>query len=194
MLFHKFKSLHKIETHKEVLYKFLILLSVLVLYFIYLSVEYGILTGGTVAILTWSFFVLCTPVADAGFLLDLPIRLLFGFRMLYSEIIVWSIAIFINSYALLYSQAAYDKTVLTLLLKKILLTPFPFWSVFLLSGVGTFLSIYFGDEMLDVLRHRDRVKYHQHAFKMKIVGLIGLFLLIFFAYYFLLESLNIQIN
>ena len=97
MLFHKFKSLHKIETHKEVLYKFLILLSVLVLYFIYLSVEYGILTGGTVAILTWSFFVLCTPVADAGFLLDLPIRLLFGFRMLYSEIIVWSIAIFINS-------------------------------------------------------------------------------------------------
>jgi len=194
MLFHKFKSLHKIETHKEILYKFFILLSVLVLYFGYMSVEYGILTGGLVAALTWSFFVLCTPIADAGFLLDLPIRLLFGFRMLYSEFLVWVIAIAINGYAILYNQEAYDKTVLTMLFKEILLTPFPYWSVLVLSGLGTFLSIYFGDEMLDVLRHRDRVKYHQHAFKLKIIGLISLFLLIFFAYYFLLASLNLQIN
>ena len=145
-------------------------------------------------VLTWSFFVLCTPIADAGFLLDLPIRLLFGFRMLYSEILVWGIALIINGSAILYNQEAYDRTVLTALFKKIILTPFPYWSVFLLSGIGTFLSIYFGDEMLDVLRHRDRVQYHQHAFKMKLVGLISLFLLIFFAYYILLGSLNIQLN
>tara|TARA_R110002096_G_scaffold266710_1_gene460344 strand:+ start:136930 stop:137514 length:585 start_codon:yes stop_codon:yes gene_type:complete len=194
MLFQRFKTLHKIETHKEVLYKFIILLSILVLYFGYLSIEYGILTGGVVAVLTWSFFVLCTPVADAGFLLDFPIRLLFGFRMLYSEILVWSIALAINGYAILYNQEAYDKSLLTMLLKKIILTPFPYWSVVFLSGVGTFLSIYFGDEMLDVLRHRDRVKYHQHSFKLKLVGFVSLFMLIFFSYYFLLESLNIQIN
>lgn len=194
MLFHKFKSLHKIRTHREVLYKFLILVSILVLYFGYLSIEYGILTGGLVAALTWSFFVLCTPVADAGFLLDLPIRLLFGVRMLFSEILVWTIAIAINGYAILYNQEVYEKTVLTALFKEIILTPFPYWSVFILSGIGTFLSIYFGDEMLDVLRHRDRVKYHEHAFKWKVVGLISLFLLIFFAYYVLLESLDIQIS
>ncbi|MBT5186316.1 MAG: hypothetical protein HOH19_06005 [Kordiimonadaceae bacterium] len=194
MLFHRFKSLHKIETHKEILYKFLILLSILILYFGYMSIEYGILTGGLVAALTWSFFVLCTPIADAGFLLDLPIRLLFGFRMLYSEILVWVIAIALNGYAILYNQEAYDKTIVTMLFKKILLTPFPYWSVLVLSGIGTFLSIYFGDEMLDVLRHRDRVKYHQHAFKLKLIGLISLFLLIFLAYYFLLESLNLQID
>ena len=123
MLFQRFKTLHKIETHKEVLYKFIILLSILVLYFGYLSIEYGILTGGVVAVLTWSFFVLCTPVADAGFLLDFPIRLLFGFRMLYSEILVWSIALAINGYAILYNQEAYDKSLLTMLLKKIILTP-----------------------------------------------------------------------
>ncbi|MBL4601454.1 MAG: hypothetical protein JKY84_01780 [Emcibacteraceae bacterium] len=188
-----FKTLHKIETHREVLYKFLILLSIIAAYFGYLSYEYGLMTGGIVAILTWSFFVLCTPVADAGFLLDFPIRLLFGIRMLYSEILVWSIAGAINIYALLYNQEAYDKTVLTMLFKKILLNPNPYWSVLLLSGFGTFLSIYFGDEMLDVFKHRDRVKYHQHAFKLKLIGLIGLFLLIFIAYYFLLESLQIQL-
>lgn len=194
MLFNRFKTLHKIKTHREVLYKFLILLSILALYFGYLSIEYGILTGGLVAALTWSFFVLCTPVADAGFLLDLPIRILFGVRMLISEVLVWAIAIAINGYAILYNQAAYDKTVLTVLFKEIILTPYPYWSVFILSGIGTFLSIYFGDEMLDVLRHRDRVKYHEHAFKWKLVGLISLFLLIFFAYYLLLDTLNIQIN
>lgn len=194
MIFQRLRTLHNVKTHREVLYKFLILLSILILYFGYLSIEYGILTGGLVAALTWSFFVLCTPVADAGFLLDLPIRLLFGVRMLMSEILVWAIAIAINGYAILYNQAAYDKTVLTVLFKEIILTPFPYWSVFILSGIGTFLSIYFGDEMLDVLKHRDRAKYHEHAFKWKLVGMISLFLLIFIAYYLLLGTLNIHIK
>ncbi|PCI50023.1 MAG: hypothetical protein COB49_04300 [Alphaproteobacteria bacterium] len=188
------KQLHKIETHRKVVIKFLLLLSVLVLYFSYLSYEYGILTGGIVAALTWSFFVLCTPVADAGFLLDFPIRLIFGIRMLYSEILVWTIAISINFYALADGSNAYDKTVLTTLLQKIITTPYPYWSIIILSGIGTFLSIYFGDEMLDVFRHRDRVKYHQHGFKLKFIAVISLFALTFLAYYFLLNALHIQFN
>ena len=187
-------QLHKVETHREVGVKFLLLLSILVLYFGYLSYEYGLLTGGIVAALTWSFFVLCTPVADAGFLLDFPLRLLFGIRMLYSEVLIWGLAISINLYTLASHPAAYDKTVLTTLMKKIILTPYPFWAIIFLSGLGTFLSVYFGDEMLDVFRHRDRVKYHQHAFKLKLIGIVSLFSLIFLAYYFLLNELNIDLN
>ncbi len=189
-----FKQLHKIETHREVVVKFLLLLGVLILYFGYLSYEYGLLTGGIVAALTWSFFVLCTPVADAGFLLDFPIRLTLGIRMLYSEILVWGVAIFINLYALSYNSSAYDKTALTAMFREIITTPYPCWSIIFLSGTGTFLSIYFGDEMLDVFRHKDRVKYHQHAFKLKVIGILSLFILIFFAYYFLLNSMHINLN
>ncbi len=189
-----FKKLHKIETHREVLIKFILLLTVLILYFSYLSYEYGLLTGGIVAIITWSFFVLCTPVADAGFLLDFPIRLLFNVRMLHSEILVWAIAIGINLYALNYDPSAYDKTILTVLFKQILSTPFPYWSIIILSGIGTFLSIYFGDEMLDVIKHRDRNKYHTHSFKLKVVAMVTLFALIFLAYYLLLETLNVKIS
>lgn len=188
------KQFHKTETHREVVLKFLLLLGVLILYFGYLSYEYGLLTGGIVAALTWSFFVLCTPVADAGFLLDFPIRLIFGIRMLYSEVLVWTIAISLNLYALAYNSAAYDKTILTVLFKTILTTPYPYWSIIILSGIGTFLSIHFGDEMMDVFRHRDRVKYHRHGFKLKLIGIVSLFTLIFLAYYFLLESLNIQLD
>ena len=187
------KKLHKHETHREVVIKFLLLLAVLLIYFAYLSYEYGLATGGIVAAITWSFFVLCTPVADAGFLLDFPIRVLFGIRMLTSEIIVWVVAITINTYALIFSEAIYEKTILTGLLKKIIMTPYPYWSIILLSGFGTFLSINFGDEMLDVIRHRDRVKYHQHVFKLKVIAVVGLFVLIFLSYYYLLESLNIQL-
>jgi hypothetical protein len=189
----KITHLHKQETHREVAIKFVLLLALLLGYFAYLSYEYGLATGGIVAAITWSFFVLCTPVADAGFLLDFPIRLLFGIRMLISEIIVWIVAIGINAYSLIFNESMYDTIILTSLFKKIILTPYPYWSIILLSGFGTFLSIYFGDEMLDVIRHRDRVKYHQHAFKLKIIAVIGLFLLIFLSYYYLLESLNIHI-
>ena len=189
----KISHLHKLETHREVAIKFVLLLAVLLAYFGYLSYEYGVMTGGMVAAITWSFFVICTPVADAGFLLDFPIRLLFGIRMFISEVIVWLVAIGINVYSLMFDEAMYDTTFLTGLLKKIILTPNPYWSIILLSGLGTFLSIYFGDEMLDVIRHRDRVKYHQHAFKLKIISIAALFLLIFLSYYYLLESLNIQL-
>src|SRR5210317_404217 len=96
----------KKETHpkKQLLHKFLMLCVLLAAYFSYLSFQYGVMTGGIASALTWYFFVLCTPIADAGFLLDFPLRLLFGIRMLISEIIVWIIAIGINIYALIFNE------------------------------------------------------------------------------------------
>jgi len=79
---------HRHQTHSETLYKFLALLGVLVGYFVYLSWKFDAATGGFLAALTWSLFVLCTPVADGGFLIDFPVRLLFRVRMIYSEITV----------------------------------------------------------------------------------------------------------
>ena len=52
---------------RQVLVKFLLLLVILLGYFGYLAYEYDVATGGIAALLSWSFFVLCTPVADAGF-------------------------------------------------------------------------------------------------------------------------------
>lgn len=72
----------------QVLIKFCLLTLLLISYFGYLTYEYDLMTGGIAALITWSFFVLCTPIADAGFLLDFPMRLLFGIRMVVSEIVV----------------------------------------------------------------------------------------------------------
>ena len=172
------------------LLKFVALLFVIVAYFAYLVYQYDVLTGGITALITWSFFVLCTPVADAGFLLDFPLRLIFGLRMILSEIVVWGIAILINVVCLINFTSYYETTVITQLMQAILTTPFPYWSVIVLSGLGTFLSIRFGDELMDVLHHKDRVYYLKHHFKHEILLFI-FFLVVIFGYYEVIQSLGI---
>jgi hypothetical protein len=187
------KNLWQHAPKREGLLKFLLLLSVLIGYFGYLSYEYGLATGGMVAALTWSFFVLCTPIADAGFLLDFPVRLITGMRMLYSELIVWTIAISLNTWAVFFSASSYDKTFLTDLLHKILTHPWPYWSIIALCASGTFLSVKFGDEMMDVIAHKDRKILHKHGFTFKVIAMIAFFLLIVWSYYHLIETLNVDI-
>ena len=182
-----------IQPKKQVFYKFILLCILLVSYFFYLSLQYGTLTGVVASALTWSFFVLCTPIADAGFLLDFPLRLLFGIRMLISEIVVWTVAIAVNIISLVYFVEYYQTTKLTMLFHLILTQPYPYWSVILLSGAGTFLSIRFADELMDVVHHRDREFFHRHGFKHEIL-LIIFFIFILIGYYELLASLGIESN
>ena len=135
--------------------------------------------------------MLCTPIADAGMLLDFPIRILFGIRMMWSEIVVWAIAIIINLVSLIYFSDFYEITFLTQTMKVILTTPSPYWLVILLSGIGTFLSIRFGDELMDVLHHKDRQFYLRHHFKQEIVLFI-FFFLVLFGYYEIISTLGID--
>ncbi|WP_438969897.1 hypothetical protein [Methylophaga sp.] len=176
---------------KQLLYKFLLLSLTILGYFAYLSVEYNVITGGIASLLTWSFFVLCTPIADAGFLLDFPLRLLFGIRMFISEVVVWGVAITINIIAFAYFSEFYETTAITRLMLAILTTPYPYWSVIVLSGVGTFLSIRFADEIMDVVHHRDRKFFHRHGYKHEII-IILFFILVFLGYYKLIASLGID--
>jgi hypothetical protein len=177
----------------QLLAKFTLLLFILLAYFLYLTYQYDLLTGGVASIITWSFFVLCTPIADAGLLLDLPIRILFGIRMIWSEIVVWAIAILINVSCLVFFKQYYDVTFLTHTMKVILTNPIPYWLVILLSGVGTFLSIRFGDELMDVLHHRDRKFYLSHHFKHEIILFI-FFLAILVGYYEIISTLDIDVK
>ncbi|MFL0810004.1 MAG: hypothetical protein K6L76_06290 [Agarilytica sp.] len=177
----------------QVLIKFTMLCLILFSYFSYLTYQYDLLTGGVAALITWSFFVLCTPIADAGFLLDFPIRVLFNIRMIWSEIAVWAIAIIINIVSLIYFSQFYEITFITKTMKIILTTPYPYWLVILLSGIGTFLSIRFGDELMDVLHHKHRKFYLSHHFKHEIV-LFVFFLFVIFGYYEIISTLGIDVK
>lgn len=181
------------QTHRESLWRFLILALLLVGYFGYMSWKFDASTGALLALLSWSFFVLCTPVADGGFVVAFPIRLLFGTRMVITQIVVWFLALGINMVAVSVSPDSYSETAITGVLYSILTTPWPNWSVLLISLAGTMLSIWFGDEMIDVTSHSMRKKHHRHGFKHKIVLIVGLGLLTVFAYSHVLAGLGISI-
>lgn len=186
-----FHILH--ETHRETLLKFLALVTILIAYFVYMSWKFDASTSFGLALLSWSFFVLCTPVADGGFILAFPIRLLFGIKMAISQVVLWFIAVGINIVMLIVSSKTYELTFLTRLLKRILTEPIPYWSILIVSALGTFLSIYFGDEMMDVSAHKHRDKYHHHGFKYRTILVIAFGIVTVMAYYDLLNSLNIKL-
>lgn len=181
------------ETKRKALIKFLLVFLVFVSYFLFLVFRYGAGNGILITILTWSFFVLCTPIADAGFLLDFPLRLITGIRMFYSEIIVWTIAINANLYFFFSNPSAYEKTFLLKIFKHILEKPWPFWGIIFLSFIGTFLSIYFGDELIDKVTHSEREKHQKHKFKHQFVIFIFLIGFTIFLYNYLLTKLNLKL-
>jgi hypothetical protein len=183
----------KHETHRHVGLKFGLIVLIFVAYFGFVSFHYGVNKGLLITWLTWSFFVLCTPIADAGFLIDFPVRILFRVRMLTAEVVVWALAIGLNVYAYLGRPDTYEQTKILALFRHILEQPVPFWLIILFSGIGTFLSIKFGDELLDVLRHKDR-KYHQeHHWKWKAITMAFVFAIVLVVYDFLLKRLGIDI-
>ncbi len=182
---------YKNETHSEAIFKFVALISIVLAYFLYMSWKYGASAGFGVSILTWSFFVLCTPVADGGFILAFPIRLLFKIKMSVTQAVLWFVAVGINIYFITTSPESYDIAFITKLLKHILTEPYPYWSILIISALGTFLSIYFGDEMMDVASHKEREASHRHGAKYRSLIVLGLGVLTVVAYYYLLSSLNV---
>lgn len=174
------------------LVKFLLLCSVLFVYFFYINYKYDAITGGISSLLLWSFFVLCTPIADAGFLLDFPIRLIFNIKMFVTEVFVWLIAILINLIIFNYSPEYYNKALITKVFYQILSHPYPYWSIIILSAIGTFLSVHFGDEIIDKVNHKTETFLHKHKSKHQLIAMIILIIFTIFMYYELLDILNIN--
>ena len=189
----KTKHLFQHETKRNVLSKFILVLLVFFGYFIFIAKKYGIQQGFFVSILSWSFFVLCTPVADAGFLIDFPVRLIVKLKMFTSELLVWTIAISLNLYTFFIHPEIYSKTPLLNFFKHILEQPIPFWLIIFISAVGTFVSIKFGDELLDKINHHERTSYHRHKKKFRFLIMFFLIGLALVLYDFLLKKMDIDI-
>ncbi len=182
----------KPKIKRPTLIKFLLIVSIIVAYFLWMSAQYGLDQGLLITLLTWSFFVFCTPIADAGFLLDFPLRVLTGIRMLYSEVLVWIIAAIINMYSLSFNSQIYETMTILTLFKKILTTPIPYWSIIILSAMGTFLSVYLGDELVDAASHKNKKDYIIHNWK-HLILMVGFVITIVFLYQMLLQEAHIQI-
>lgn len=188
----KIKHLTKHQTKKELLARYVAALIILTIYTIYLLYRFGP-NGISLSLITWSGFVMATPIADGGIIIDLPIRLLTKLKMIYSEIIVWAIAISLNIYYLTTDPAIYQKTAINNTFYQILSNPWPNWLIILISVLGTFLSLYFGDELLDVIEHSQRKKYRKFKNWQKLIWAVFVALIFYFFYIYLLGLFNLKI-
>ncbi len=189
----KHKPSLKHETHRDMFVRFLLVLAIFVAYFIFISTKYGYQEGLIISWLTWSFFVLCTPIADAGMLIDLPIRLVTGIRMIFSEILVWLVAIGLNVYVFSFESQLYGQTQILNLFQHILANPWPLWIIIAVSAFGTFLSIKIGDEIMDVVRHKDRKLATRHDLKMKMLYMAFVLIITFALYDLMLTQFNFDV-
>ncbi|NIA02151.1 MAG: hypothetical protein GWP15_02100 [Nitrospirae bacterium] len=181
------------ETKRKALKKFLLLLVIFFTYFGFISFRYGLEDGWRISLLTWTFFVLCTPIADAGFILDFPIRLLTKIRMIISELGVWVFAIGINIYFITKNPSIYDSISILKIFKQILLHPIPFWIIIFLSASGTFLSIKFGDELMDVISHWQCREHIKHKWKHHLIIFGFSFISVLLIYFYFLGELGLKI-
>ncbi|MBU0590995.1 hypothetical protein KKF81_06600 [Candidatus Micrarchaeota archaeon] len=188
------KGIGKYAHHHPVV-KFMLIFSFFLIYLLFAIFSFGIENGILVALITWSFFVFCTPVADAGLLLDFPLRIMTGIRMIYLEVLVWGVALLINVFAYYTTPSIYSATILTNLFAHIIFQPYPYWSIVFLSAIGTFMSIHFGDEIMDILalEKQKRELYLKHKIKYKAVVFISIIIMTIVLYYFLLNQLGVDI-
>ena len=182
------------STHRHIWIKFLAVFFIFFAYFVFVSVKYGVSQGFLVSWVTWSFFVLCTPIADAGFLIDFPLRLFLKIRMIISEVFVWGLAISLNVATLVVYPEVYSKTSILKLFRHILENPWLLLSIVILSATGTFLSIKFGDELVDVINHKDRLFKQKHNKKHNLLLAVFVFAIILVLYDFLLKNIGIDIK
>jgi len=180
------------ETKHKALIKFLSVITIIIAYFSIVSFHLGLENGVLVTILTWTFFVFCTPIADAGFLIDFPMRLITGMRMLYSEMMVWVVAFTIVISSLTLKPELFEKSTILLLFKDILSKPWPFWSIIALSALGTFFSVTFGDELIDVAKHSERKHYQKHKNKYRIIVTLSILVLTIIIYYSLMNYYHLK--
>jgi len=174
---------------KHPVIKFITMLGIILVYFFFVSRSHGIKEGFWISILTWSFFVLGTPFPDAGILVDFPIRLISGIKMIYSEVVVTVVAIIITIFTFFEMPLIYNGTALLSLFKQILSNPFPYWLIIILSSIGTFLLLYLVDNLVD----SKKKKHLSFLVKHKTKIFVFLSIIIIIIYYILLNRLGVNI-
>ncbi len=188
-------SLHDLkihETKRSEVIRFASVFLVLASYTLFLVLKFGS-QGLYLGAITWSAFVMATPLPDGGLLIDFPIRIITGMKMVYTESIGWTTAITLNVYTMISHPEVYDKTVITQAFHQILTNPWPDWILIVISALGSFVALFFGDELLDVAFHKDRKKQQKYGYFYKyILGLFGIFLF-YFLYRYILEFFGINL-
>lgn len=114
--------------------------------------------------------------------------------MFITELFVWFIAITVNIYTFFIHPEIYEKSLLGHMFYEILGNPFPYWSIILLSFIGTFISVHFADELMDYIKYNEVNKNLKHRLVFEGIIMASIFLMIFFVYSIVINKFGIDIS
>lgn len=130
---------------KLLILKFLIVGSIFLFFTFGFVEKLGLYKGLHVVLLIWTFFVLCMPTTNGGVIIDIPYYIFSGKKPLYSEMLIWFIALAINFYSFVWTPQIYFSNIITHLLFEILSKPWPRWIIIIFCFFGTFYTIRVSD-------------------------------------------------
>ena len=150
--------------HKEhAIDRFLLIVALISLYLAYTVFTYGLEEGIEITGLTWAFFIFLTPVPIAGLAFELPIRIITNHKMIFTQLVVWSFGGLMVLSALLLSPNIFQSTSVLKLFYHVITNPIPYWTLFLLCAMGTFLSAHVADELIDRVESELHHHYRKHT-------------------------------
>ena len=92
------EELEKNQKNKTYLYIYDVIVILFILLFIFFIFYNGLYKGTINSLFIWAFFVLCTPVPEAGLLISLPVKRYFNIRMDICQTFVSLLALFMIFY------------------------------------------------------------------------------------------------
>jgi len=157
---------------------------VLLLAYLTLAVyKYGAEDGVGITVLTWAFFVLLTPVPFADLILELPLRLVTRAKMVVTHVFVWGAGALIVTTSILMAPDLFQTTTLLSIFYHVIMNPVPYWSLLFLCGMGTFLSVYIADEIMDEVEEHMKHHHRKHMSVLHMSAALLVFVGIVLAYW-----------
>ena len=163
------------------IYDFVVIMFILLMiFFIFYN---GFYKGCIKSLFIWSFFVICTPIPEAGLLISLPLKRYFGLKMDLSQIAVSLLACIIIFYFYCIEQKIIKNNLIGNLFIGIM--NYKYYSIILLSIVSSVLTSNLLDNIINHFINKDEIN---HLYLK--IGTIFIFILIYI--YLLNNLLNVM--
>lgn len=157
-----------------------IMFILLMVFFIFYN---GFYKGCIKSLFIWSFFVICTPVPEAGLLISLPLKRYFGFKMDLSQIVVSLFAFML----LFYFYCVEQKIIKNNLIGNLFLglINYKYYSIIFISVISSVLTSNLLDNIINHFINKDEIN---HLYLK--IGTIFVFILVYI--YLLNNLLNVM--
>lgn len=148
---------------------FFILIVVLVFFF-YPCVTFGMAQGILVGFLTWSLYILALPAAHGYYVFGSFARFI-GLKQWHPEPVMFLAAIILNVVVCIVFRPIYKSTFFTIHLFRIITKPNPYWLMVVISSLGTLYPYLVGEQQFNL-----HYRYHRNIRLVLIaIGIVSFF-------------------